>query len=279
MGQPSRIALRYYGGKGRLAKKVIALFPRHVCYVEPYGGAASVLLQKPASYAEVYNDLYHEVVSFFRVLREQPAELIAQIELTPFAREELMRAAEPTEDEVELARRLYVRSWQGRGRLGTKGAGGWRFSRTDARSTTVVDDWTNTRHLWTVAERFRQVQIECDDALRVIGRFDEATTLFYVDPPYPASTRCKRWRSEGYVHEMSDDDHRELATVVRGIEGMAIISGYRCELYDALYADWERVELQAYADGPAGAVERTEVLWLSPAAVAARSQFVQGALV
>ena len=81
MGKPGRVALRYYGGKGRLAKDVISFFPAHVCYCEPYGGAASVLLQKAPSYAEVYNDLYHEVVSFFRVLRERPAELIAKIEL------------------------------------------------------------------------------------------------------------------------------------------------------------------------------------------------------
>ena len=132
MAKPRRAALRYYGGKCRIAGKILRYFPAHVCYVEPYGGGASLLLQKEPAYAEVYNDLYHEVVTFFRVLRERPAELIKAIEWTPCAREELRLACEPADDELELARRLYVRSWQGRGRLGTQDAGGWRFSRMAA---------------------------------------------------------------------------------------------------------------------------------------------------
>lgn len=63
-------AIRYHGGKFRLAPWIIEQMPDHVCYVEPFGGAAGVLLQKPRSYAEVYNDLDSEVVNLFRVLRD-----------------------------------------------------------------------------------------------------------------------------------------------------------------------------------------------------------------
>ena len=63
-------ALRYHGGKYRLAPWIIDFFPAHECYVEPFGGAAGVLLQKPRSYAEVYNDLDGQVVNFFRVIRD-----------------------------------------------------------------------------------------------------------------------------------------------------------------------------------------------------------------
>ena len=66
----SRPALRYHGAKFRLAGWVLRHFPAHECYVEPYGGAAGVLLHKPRSYAEVYNDLDGEVVHFFCVLRD-----------------------------------------------------------------------------------------------------------------------------------------------------------------------------------------------------------------
>jgi len=83
---PKRPALRYYGGKWKLAPWIISHFPEHQNYVEPCGGAASVLLQKPRSPLETYNDLDGNVVNFFRVLRDQPDELIRKIRLTPWAR-------------------------------------------------------------------------------------------------------------------------------------------------------------------------------------------------
>lgn len=64
-----RPALRYHGGKFRLAPWLLQFFPPHGCYVEPFGGAAGVLLRKPRVYAEVYNDLDGDIVNFFRVLR------------------------------------------------------------------------------------------------------------------------------------------------------------------------------------------------------------------
>ena len=120
----SRPALRYYDGKWRLADWILGYLPAHVCYVEPFGGAASVLLRKPPSELEVYNDLDSGVVNFFRVLRERdegtslarctqsaqcimvvPSDLLRAIQLTPFAREEHRLSHEPCEDALERARR------------------------------------------------------------------------------------------------------------------------------------------------------------------------------
>ena len=84
----ARPALRYHGGKWNLASWIISHFPVHECYVEPFGGAASVLLQKSRSPLEVYNDLDGRVVSFFSVLRERPDELARLLSLTPYARAE-----------------------------------------------------------------------------------------------------------------------------------------------------------------------------------------------
>ena len=102
----TRPLVRYHGGKWMLAPWIIAHFPPHRTYVEPFGGGGSVLLRKTRSYAEVYNDLGGEIVNLFRVARARGEELARLVELTPFARAEFAESYEPAEDELEEARRL-----------------------------------------------------------------------------------------------------------------------------------------------------------------------------
>lgn len=246
-----------------MAQFIIQHFPPHICYVEPFGGGASVLLRKPPAHLEVYNDIGGLVVNFFRVLRERPTELIAAIDLTPYSRAEFLLAQQPCADELEQARRFYVWSWQGRGRAGVQEPGGWRFMSRATRSLTPADDWENTFHLWSVAKRLKKVQIESGDALTIIERYDEPTTLFYVDPPYVQSTRGERWANAAYANEYTNDQHRQLAGALRSVKGMVILSGYPSDLYDELYGDWQKVERKASKDN--GAKMATECLWLSPA--------------
>lgn len=258
----TRHVLRYHGSKRRIGPWIIAHFPPHTCYVEPFGGGAGVLLQKEPADFEVYNDLERSVVNFFDVLRNRPDELIRAIELTPYSRVELERAQQPAGDPLEDARRFYVLSYQqhhgGRGRMSS----GWRIQRKNNRGKSIVADWNHTDHLHVAARRLKRVQIECDDALNVIPRFDGPETLFYVDPPYVWGTRSERWRGKAYLHEMSDDEHRALAAALREIEGMAIVSGYPSDLYDReLFSDWRRVNKETI-DGLSQ--PQVECLWLSP---------------
>jgi DNA adenine methylase len=113
----SRPALLYHGGKWKLAPWVITHMPAHRFYVEPFGGGASVLLRKPRSYGEVYNDLDSEVVNVFRILRdpERALQLTRLLEMTPFARDEFNQAYEPAADELEQARRTIIKSFMGFG--------------------------------------------------------------------------------------------------------------------------------------------------------------------
>jgi len=267
MTTPRRPALKYYGSKWRLAGRIIGHFPPHTCYVEPYGGSAAVLLQKPPSCVEVYNDADRQVVSFFRVLRERTAELVQAIERTPFSRAELDLAYRPCRDELEQARRFYVRAWQSRSGPSSRWCGGWRFERGDARHKTPTAVWNDTRHLWAIARRLKRVCLECDEALAVIARYDAPTTLFYLDPPYPRHTRT-RWASMAYRHEMTDEDHRHLAEVLQAIEGLAIVSSYPSALYEELYEGqgWRAVRYEVQT---AVKQQATEVLWLSPRTVQA----------
>lgn len=274
MAAPTRPVLRYHGGKWRLAPWIIDHFPAHRVYVEPFGGAASVLLRKPRAYAEVYNDLDGEVVNLFRVLRDR--ELAQQLEavcrLTPFSRSEFALSYEPADDPVEQARRTLFRSFAGFGSVGASGRKTGFRSNVTRNGTVPAHDWaTLAEAIPTFVERLQGVVIECEPALDVIRRYDGPETLHYIDPPYPFSTRTAtaQW-DRNYRHEMTDDEHRELAAVLRHLEGMVIISGYPCELYDdELYSDWTRVCREALADG---ARLRTECLWLSPSVIERQKQ-------
>lgn len=259
--KPNRPALRYHGGKWQLSNWIISHFPTHTCYCEPFGGGAAVLLNKSPAFVEVYNDLNDDVVNFFRVLRDRPSELFAAIDLTPYSRREYLESQSMDGDDVERARKFFVWSWQGRGRAGVVEPGGWRFMSRDTRGRTPVDDWNNNQHLWSVARRLKQVQIENDNALTVIKRFDTHKTLHYVDPPYVQSTRGQRWALTGYAHELSDAQHVELANLLHSVDGMVILSGYPSTLYDDLYADWKRVDRDVTKDNAGGVA--VECLWIS----------------
>lgn len=261
---PKRPALRYHGGKWLLAPWIISHLPEHRIYVEPYGGAGSVLLRKPRSYSEVYNDLDGEIVNFFKVLRGREDELLRLLELTPYARREYRASLKTTRNPLEMARRTVIRSFMGHGSdsINRGVCTGFRAN-ANRNGTTPAHDWSNLpRHLRQVADRLRGVVIEDRPAIEIIAQQDSSETLFYVDPPYPKITRS-RARDHGYRLELSDSDHEELARVLRDVSGMVVLSSYPSRLYSQLYADWFSVEKPALGDG---ATARTELLWFNPAA-------------
>lgn len=273
---PVRPALRYYGGKWRIAPWIISHFPEHVCYVEPFAGGASVLLRKPVSKVEVLNDLDGEVVNFWRVLRERTDDLIRAVELTPFSREEMELAYLECSDPLERARRFFIRSWQQRGGPRAQWRSGWRHATGAGRYNIPAHDWSKTDHLWDVAARLKPVQIEHDDAIDVIERYDRPKTLFYVDPPYVADVRSRRWRKKAYKCEGEEALHVKLAGTLKEIDGCALVSGYPSPLYDEIYKGWERRETETICDSHLGSKRRREVLWMNPA-LAERSRDLFGA--
>jgi len=258
-----RSLMRYHGGKWRLAPWIIRHFPAHRVYVEPFGGAASVLLRKERSYAEVWNDLDGEVVNLFRVLRNpaQARELVRLVTLTPYARDEFVESAITTDDPIEQARRTLVRAGMGYS-TGAQLPYGTGFRGNVTRSyTTPALDWRNyPATLDAAIDRLRGVVIESRPAMDVIRQYDGPGTLFYVDPPYVYGTRNQRNAGQTYRHEMGDWEHVALAEVLRSVQGMVVLSGYPSALYDGLYGDWQSDTISSHADG---ALDRTEKLWMN----------------
>ncbi len=240
------IAFGWYGGKFNHLNWLLPLLPEATHYCEPFAGSAAVLLNREPAPVETYNDIDGEVVNFFRVLRDRQEELIRAIGLTPFSKEELRIAVEQPIDhlsELERARRFFVRARQVRtGLAQTASAGRWAHCKLTSRAgmAGAVSRWLGSvEGLSEIVQRLLRVQIENATAIEVMQRYDTEETLFYCDPPYPHDSRGD---SHAYRYEMTDSDHRKLAEVLISLKGKVALSGYRCELLDTLYKDWNCIE-------------------------------------
>ena len=240
------IAFGWYGGKFSHLDFLLPLIPpdaTHFCDV--FGGSAAVLLNVNPYPVETYNDLDTELVNFFETLRNQEAKLKKAIGLTPFSREELARACVPETglSKLERARRFYIRARQTRtGLAQTSSEGRWAHCVLTSRAgmSGAVSRWLGSvEGLAEIAQRLQRVQIENAPAIEVIQRYDTAQTVFYVDPPY---VHAARGDCAAYGHEMTDQDHEQLAEVLKSVQGRVVLSGYRTELYDHLYQRWRRVD-------------------------------------
>lgn len=253
----------YFGGKMTIGPAIAALLPSHGHYVEPYCGSLAVLLAKPPSDHETVNDLDRRLVTFWRVLRDRPAELARVCALTPHSRVEHAEAEMlDAPDDLELARQVFVRLTQGRS--GQLRRTGWRNYVNPAGSSASLPDYLAgyVGRIAPVAERLQHVSLEASPALDLIAKFGaEPDVLLYVDPPYLGSTRSRTW--DGYEHEMrAEQDHRDLAAALRAARAAVVISGYPCDLYDLeLYAGWDRHTFAAGTGQGVGWANRTEVIW------------------
>lgn len=260
--------LRYHGAKFRLAEWVMSFFPAHKCYVESFGGAAGVLLQKSRAYAEVYNDLDSEVVNFFSIVREPSSRalLIEALALTPYAREEFELAWEESIDSIERARRLAIRAQMGFGSAGaTKGHTGFRID-TKREYGTAQQLWAQYPSSIALAgQRLSAVLIENRPAIEVMRQHDGPETLHFVDPPYVRSARVMGPGRSYYRHELTDADHIELIGVLRELSGMVVLSGYMTELYRKHLSDWKQYTTESRIASGRGTGLRTEVVWINPA--------------
>jgi DNA adenine methylase len=206
--------LSYIGGKNRLAKRVIEIFPEHTTYVEAFAGGAQVFFRKEPSKVEVLNDLDGEIVNFYRVCQQHYEELLRYFKFAVVSREwfDLLKRSDPTTltDIQRAARHLYL--------LRNCFAS---LVRNPVYHRNVIQPPSfNLESLPELIEkahkRLRRVQLECAPYEEVIGRFDRPTTLFYLDPPY--------WGRKLYRHNLGEADFEKLAEQLKEIRGKFILS-------------------------------------------------------
>lgn len=252
----SLCAFPYYGGKTAYSEEIVGRIPRHRRYVEVFGGGASVLLNKPKSGIEVYNDHDEHVVRFFRVLRQRRDELVEWLDAALYARADHERWARQfygddpldTDDVVALAGRWFTLRHTQYGSI-TKGVSGFStpYKRNEAQGMRE-----NIRRLNTVQERFQNVVVECDDWREILDRYDGRDSFLYLDPPYV-----------GNEHEYvgGELDHATLVDALADLDADWMVS-YR-NLPDGLEDVAETIEQFGAVDRADGVKEATEQLVMS----------------
>jgi DNA adenine methylase len=258
-----RSPLKVHGGKSYLARRIVAHFPEHTTYVEPFCGGCSVLLNKPTSEVEVAGDLDGSLIDFWFYLRDHADRLVEYLADIPYTAEVFENAdlCVGSTDDLTHAAAFLVRNRFSRGGLGKDFAWSDRLRGGQPGDANAWD--TIRRDLPRLAERIEGVEFRCTAAAELLVRLDGPDTLFYCDPPYLHETRTHR---DAYAHEMTREDHEALLQLLLRCRGKVVLSGYRSGLYDDLLAGWRRVEFSIANHSGQGKSKqrRTECLWLKP---------------
>jgi len=209
----------YPGGKTYLASWVIEHFPDHECYVEVFGGSASVLVSKPRSRIEVLNDLDGDITHFFTTLRDHGDELREWLWSTPYSRElhekyanEFYDGYRPDDDIERAGRFFFLRLSQFASKYKTKS--GFSSSKVTDQPGAYVN---SVNQLEEYADRLRGVSIESKDFAAMFEDYDSEDTLFYCDPPYVGAG------DEMYSHG-GEFKHTDFMDCVEAAEGDVVVS-------------------------------------------------------
>lgn len=261
------IAYNYFGGKFSWLENLYENFPdqsKFTHLIDLFGGSFAVSLNYKGKCIKTANEINSDITNFFEVLRNNEAELIRLLLLTPCSHQEYDNCWIKSENNIEQARRFYVRVRQSFFGLGAQRKNkGWHMAKTKLNCDTgeTVSKWNNAiEKLHEVAEVIRSnFQITHDDYIKCIDKIDFNQAFFYCDPPYPKEARAS---FNDYKHEFSTEHHINLSERLHRIEGLAMVSSYNSELYNDLYKDWRKIEFPIKKNNiRSGEVQ--EVIWMN----------------
>lgn len=233
--------ISYFGGKYPHLNWLIDLFPKgNYHFIDIMCGSANVALNIDYPLITI-NDLNSDVINLFKVLRTNLEEFMRVLYFTPFSREELYQILDDFNtdcDDVEKARRYFIRSQLGYGANGSqnnhRGAG---FEYAIQKSSYYRVDGFNLKmiKLPQIADKLRGFQIENKDVFELFEKVNKKNNIVYFDPPYLMETRTSGKR---YKHEVSPDFHATLSKIVKGAKCFVAVSGYDSDTYDKLFPDF-----------------------------------------
>lgn len=226
--------LSYIGGKNRLAKRIIAILPEHITYVEPFAGGAQVLFHKPPSNVEVINDLDFEVVNFFRVCQWHYEEFVRYLRFCLVSRKlhELHVKTDPTTlTDIQRAGRFFYLQKNSFGGLVVKQKYHYGVIQHPNYNPDRIPEIIEQAH-----RRLARVQIESLPYEQVLEKYDRPTTVFYLDPPY--------WQRKLYRFNFSDQNFQDLERRLHDIKGRFILSLDDHPEIRKLFGNWRLVPVE-----------------------------------
>lgn len=263
-----RPLVKYHGGKGRLHQWVISHFPSHTIYVEPFGGAASVLLNKSPVSIEVYNELESDMFNLMHIIKSNLDEFTKIVSKLKYCKSTFLLQKELLlnghfNSDLDRAVCFYAVKRMSRGGLCQQ------FSWSDR----VYSTGPAEEHCWNSAiinlrpvhERLTKVIFRHENALSILSEYlDNPDCLLYLDPPYLASTRVYL---KAYDHEFNRQDHEQMAQLIQKAKAKIILSGYPSELYNEWFKDWhvykKDVANHASQHNGKSKIRKKEVLWIN----------------
>lgn len=257
------IAFNYFGGKFTWVDYLYQNFPSDFTHlVDLFAGSFVVSLNYNGRVIKTANEINSDITNFFEVLRNNESDLVRLLLLTPCSETEYLNCWEKSDDNIEQARRFYVRIRQSFFGLGAQRKNkGWHMAKkhVNASGGETVSRWNNAiEKLHDVADVIRSnFQIINGSYSDCIDRIDHPKAFFYADPPYPEESRKSK---NDYKFEFTDDDHRLLSEKLHSIEGLAMVSGYDCNLMNELYGDFYKTKFPVKKNNiRSGEVQ--EVIW------------------
>lgn len=259
----------YIGGKGRLADTIIKLIPEHKIYVEPFGGSGKVLLNKPLSKIEVYNDadlrlsnLFYVVAFKFKEFEEKVNRLAYSRALFRKFHKELKFKTLKLEElgDVDLAVKTYytIRA-SFNGQFTTRS-----LSQSYTKNGASIF-FNGLDNLSAIHERLKNVVIEFLSYDKILDKYIEREdTFIYLDPPYFGAEHY-------YEAKFTLEDHKKMLSMLKNAKAKWLLSGYANDLYDTELEGFYRLEIPSVKTSygltksnkplTEGRPKSTEILW------------------
>lgn len=246
--------IKWHGSKHRLRSWVGRRLAPNDIYLEPFGGPASVLLNRPRAKTEIYNDLDKGMVALMVVIRDRLDELLDRLRLLRFGIETYRQHQELYRTEQTILNRAVSHFV-----LGRMGFGGGRWGGGFSYSPIVRKTWgSSLDRLYPIHERLQGVLILNRDGVELLEEYSRCDVTTYCDPPYHPSARSGVGH---YTCEMTHEDHERLAQVLLKSRAKIAISAYPCAAYESWYRSWHQSRRAVTKQMSPARPQADEVLW------------------